>query len=104
MKVSEFSAFIEGMDIEGAPTERQWEKIVEKIRVLRPDILRITVSPVTSLPRDLYSTQVYPTPYQNQLGTTGAPTPNSTTTISSSGTSYTHGGMLSGIGNALGFK
>ena len=96
MKVTEFLAFIEGMDIDGAPTERQWEKIVEKLRILRPDVLRVSAGTVSTIsPQHLYNTQVYPT----QLGSAGVPTPTSTNTISSSGSN-----MLGSLSNALGFK
>lgn len=36
MTIGEFKAFLEGMEIEGAPTPRQWARIVEKIEALEP--------------------------------------------------------------------
>ena len=34
MNISEFKAFLEGMDVKGAPTDKQWKRISEKIESL----------------------------------------------------------------------
>lgn len=34
MTIGEFKAFIEGMDVQGAPTPEQWARIVEKLAAI----------------------------------------------------------------------
>lgn len=34
MTIAEFKAFLEGMDVQEAPTPEQWERIVEKLAKL----------------------------------------------------------------------
>lgn len=34
MTIGEFKAFVEGMDVSGKPTEKQWTRILEKVAEL----------------------------------------------------------------------
>lgn len=36
MTISEFQAFLEGMDVEECPTPEQWARIKEKVEALQP--------------------------------------------------------------------
>ncbi len=49
MNISEFKAFLEGMDVKGAPTEKQWKRISEKIESL-------SVPAIADIPKGILDT------------------------------------------------
>lgn len=54
MNISEFKAFLEGMDVEDAPTKEQWDRIADKIAQLT------TLSPVDIKPSKPWPLPVNP--------------------------------------------
>ena len=50
MTTNGFRAFIEGMDIQGAPTAAQWARIVEKIRLLQDPVAPFPYCPPVVIP------------------------------------------------------
>ncbi len=52
MTITEFRAFLEGMDIKGTPTSEQWIRISEKIALLQ-DTPIISIPTVFSTPIDV---------------------------------------------------